>query len=220
MWVLLQTALSAPCEPAALGPVLSRAENAYLKGDAATLKAEVRAAWAASGCEGLTPEIASRLHRAAALEHALANDWASAEVDLRASLAAQPLVPLDAGLAADPRLSAAWQRAQEQPTVWTLKGRGLVNGLDTALRPDTPILSRGGGGGGARQGLRIGAVATGAVAGGLYAGAWVARGRYTELAGGEKGPVVAAHTTTNVLSASSLGAAVVASGLLGASFAF
>lgn len=221
--IWLAIAAAAPCDPSILNPALARAENAYLLADPAELKKAAAEVRHAARCDDLPPGDVARVLRLAALEHALDNHWEAVVVDLRASLAAHPLLPLEPGLAADPRLNGAWLRAQESPITWTFDASGAsrVNGLPTRLRPDTPTWESGGraSASGARRSTRWAALGVGVLAGGLYGGAWVSRGRYDDLAGGPAQDVLPAYRTTNALAAGSVGAALAAAGLIGVSFA-
>lgn len=218
IWIAF--AAAAPCDPSVLNPALARAENAYLLGDAAELRRAATDVRQAARCDDLPPDDIARVLRLAALEHALSNSWDAVVVDLRASLAAHPLTPLDPQLAADPRLNQAWMRAQETPITWTLTESGRVNGLQTRLRPDTPVWEGGAraSASSAKRSTRWAALGVGALAGGLYAGAWVSRARYDDLAGGPEQDVLPAYRTTNALAAGSVGAALASAGLIGVSF--
>lgn len=214
LWIAL--AAAAPCDLSTLGPAIAGAENAFLRGDSKALRAYARDARREGRCD-LTPTLAARLHRVAALETASMGDWDATVAHLRAGVAAHPVLPLDPALAADSRFGMAFQRAQEQPVIWTLgPGPGDVNGLRTSLRPDTVVLR----GGSTQRALRFTALGAGVAAGGLYAGAWVARAPYAQAIADKDPRALDIRRTTNTLSIASLGAAALSTGLFTASFAF
>ncbi|MEZ4317909.1 MAG: hypothetical protein R3F61_10405 [Myxococcota bacterium] len=216
MYWLIASALAAPCDSSILGPALTQVENGYLNGDSAQVSAGIRTAKKHIHCDDVTPQLAARYHRANALGKALGNDWSGAELHLRASLAASPLAtPLFKD--ADPRITLAWQRAQETPIAWSASKPGMVNGLEMALRPDVPYLGSGKSGS-AGPAVRWAAIGGAVVAAGMYGGALVSRGNYEKVRGGTAEEVRPAYNTTNGLFFASVGTAALSAGLFAVSF--
>ncbi|MCB9674922.1 MAG: hypothetical protein H6737_07380 [Alphaproteobacteria bacterium] len=224
MLVLIASALAGPCDQSVLGPALTAVENGYLNGNADAVNSAMRTARKEIKCD-VTPDVAARFHRANALQKAIANDWATAEVHLRASIAAAPLARSPILESGDPRITLAWQRAQETPIVWKPAKTGMVNGLELAIRPDVPYIgdgSTGGGSGGsssAGPALRWAALGGAVLTAGLYGGALASRSKYERVKGGPSSEVLPAYHTTNGLFFGAVGTGIASAGLLGVSFA-
>ncbi|MEZ4318483.1 MAG: hypothetical protein R3F61_13305 [Myxococcota bacterium] len=217
--LLLSQSARAECSPADLDPALDRAETAYIEADRGTLVQALKAARAATACASPSSVQAARLLRGDALVAALDNDWPTAEEDLRASVAAMPLLEMPPMLVRDQRLHLAWQRAQETPIQWSLASPALVNGTMTPLRPDTIVL-------GAKRRksakgpVRMVGLGLGIVAAGMYGAAWGTRFQYDQaVEDGRNAEARTHHRNTNALSIGSTAAAGVGLGMLGVSFA-
>jgi len=221
MWLSLffSAPAQADCNLEHLEQVLDGVDKAYVAANRTQLVLLMRTANGLTECASYSPGLSSRVHLGRALIHALDRDWDEARIDLRASIASQPLRRLPVDLERDQRLHLAWLRAQEQPTVWTLAGPPvLVNGTLTPLLPDTPVL------GAARRRnrtpLRVAALGVGLVGAGLYGAAWSNRANYDKaLRDNNLATARTRYTATNRLAIGSLGAGVLGAGLLGVSFA-
>lgn len=211
MW-WISVALAAPCDPAVLDTQLEQAEAAFLRGDTAATRRASRQAVELAVC-GSAEQVA-RAYRTSALVAQLEGKQAARRRALHASLSAHPLLALDGPLADDDDLARAWQLAQEDTLGWSAGRMQLVNGVRTPLVPNAPHV-----GGRNGRALRVSAIGLGAVAGGLYASAWVSRSRYDKTVGQPAAERLSSYRTTNGLTLGALTAAVASGTLLSVSFA-
>jgi hypothetical protein len=190
--------------------------------------------------EALTPPQAARVHHLYAAAHA-DSDPARAARHLYAAWEAQPfltakrptsdavaheLVRLQEAPAPTPVASpSSFLQIDGSPSTWTRSGRpALVQGtgrpaslLDDqrAFVAPVPVRDKKG------PGLWVAGLASAAVGGGLYAGAWASNSRYQSLVdnGGSNEARQSSHDLTNALSIGSVVGAVAGAGLLTVHFA-
>lgn len=234
-WLLLGSALAYADCGSDLDAALDRAEEAFAHGRASSVAAATEAATSAWGCleRPTDPATAARLHRAHALAAHLAGHPA---VDrLRAMRRADPFLPWTVA-GPDHPLTLELHLAEEskggevrlltEPSRWVLdglpapaveqrlpvlvqriEGRRVEQGYDSvgsrlpSARVEEARARRG-------TGWTLASVATGMVAAGLYGSAWAARGGYERAVdAGDDDRMLRMHTTTNGLTAASLGSA-------------
>lgn len=205
MLFLWFTASAGDCDPALLDLAIEAVERAYVARDSRSVKDTIGLA-EASLCGAATPIQHAQLHRARALANLLADDADSASVHLRAANAAFPLLGAEGPLADDKALTRAWMQAQEIPIVWSVSDRiAVVNGLESPLRPDTPLNKRGASKG-SGTGFLLAGVAIALVGGGLYGSAFATRSSYEEAIMEEDfSKLRPLHTTTNALTITGIG---------------
>jgi hypothetical protein len=216
MFVLWLSSALATCLPADLGPALDRAERAYVDRNERVLRAAVAEASAAAACGDADSRSVARVHRARGLLDGLEGDWDAARIDFRSANAAYPLLPLSDALSADPALEWAWMRAQESPLTWSTGPVAHVNGVQTGLRPNAPVLVAHRPG----RGMRWAALAAGVTSVATYGAAWGVRSGYQGFVVDpeEHARMVRKRHAVNALSVGSFTTGVFAGALLGASF--
>lgn len=202
---------AADCEEPHLAGTYSEVQVAYVQSDLRATRRAVRAFTEAAACTPPSATTVHDLHVAHALGALLDNKADEAHDHLRGAVASSPAAQLPTALRGDLRLRNAYHLAQEEPIVWkrsppySFDNRTWTLTPDVNRAPPVPV----------RNTTRSVAAVLGAVALGLYGGAWAARSTYERSKGplAEREDVVPLHRATNGLAVGSAVAGGAAIGL-------